>query len=130
MIKSLFQVKKVQGARAQAIVEFALVLMILMVILVGILEVGRLVFMYAAVNNASREAARYASAYGLDDSGNYLKYQYCQGIHDVAQRSAFFTPLTVTITYDSGPNTSSFHTCNRCYAFAGTQNRQHLQHHQ
>ncbi len=111
MIKSLFQVKKVQGARAQAIVEFALVLMILMVILVGILEVGRLVFMYAAVNNASREAARYASAYGLDDSGNYLKYQYCQGIHDVAQRSAFFTPLTVTITYDSGPNTSSFHTC-------------------
>jgi len=110
-MKTLFQAKKVRGARAQAIVEFALVLMVLMMILVGILEVGRLVFMYAAVNNASREAARYASAFGLDDTGAYLKYQYCKGIEDAAKRSAFFTPLTVTITYDSGPNTSSFHTC-------------------
>lgn len=91
-------------------VEFALVLMILLMVLVGILEVGRLMFIYAAVNNASREAARYASAIGLDDSGN-AKYQYCDGIRNMAKRSAFFTPLTVTITYDSGPGTSAFHTC-------------------
>ena len=105
-----FRIQKAPGARAQAIVEFALVLMILLVLLVGILEVGRLMFMYAAVNNASREAARFASAIGLDDSGN-LKYQYCEGIRNMAERSAFFTPLTVTITYDHGPTTSAFDTC-------------------
>lgn len=109
-MKILLRIQKVPGARAQAIVEFALVLMILMVVLVGILEVGRLMFFYAAVNNASREAARYASAIGLDDSGN-AKYQYCDGIREMARRSAFFTPLTVTISYDHGPNTTAFDTC-------------------
>jgi len=107
-----FRIQKVPGVRAQAMVEFALVLMILMVILVGLLEVGRLMFMYAAVNNASREAARYASAIGLDDSGTYLKYQHCEGIVNMAKRSAFFAPsLAVNITYDHGPGTSIFGTC-------------------
>lgn len=96
--------------RAQAMVEFALVLMLLLVIFVGLLEVGRLLFMYAAVNNASREAARYGSAIGLDDSGN-LKYQYCDGMRQMAQRSAFFTTLTISISYDHGPGTSTFDTC-------------------
>jgi Flp pilus assembly protein TadG len=109
-MKISFQIQKVPGARAQAMVEFALVLMILMVVLVGIVEVGRLMFIYAAVNNASREAARYGSAIGLDDSGN-AKYQYCDGIREMARRSAFFTPLTTTIKYDHGPATSVFDTC-------------------
>ena len=85
-MKIPFKKRIIQGTRAQAMVEFALVLMILMVVLVGILEVGRLLFIYAAVNNASREATRYASAIGLDDSGN-AKYQYCDGIRNMAQRS-------------------------------------------
>ena len=109
-MKILLRIQKVPGARGQAIVEFSLVLMVLVVVLVGILEVGRLMFMYAAVNNASREAARYASAIGLDDSG-YAKYQYCEGIRIMAQRSAFFTPLTITISYDHGPGTTAFDTC-------------------
>ena len=103
------------ATRAQAIVEFAIVLPILMMLLVGIFEVGRLIFIYAAVNNASREAARYGSAIGLDaDPSNpgvtYLKYQYCDGIKNMARHSAFFTPLTITISYDHGPG-ASFDTC-------------------
>jgi Flp pilus assembly protein TadG len=109
-MKALYRNPKLPTERAQAIVEFALVLMILVMVLVGIFEVGRLMFIYAAVNNASREAARYGSAIGLDDSGN-LKYQYCDGIRNMAQRSAFFTPLTITIAYDNGPGTSPFRTC-------------------
>ena len=109
-MKISLQMQKMPRVRGQAIVEFALVLMILMVVLVGILEVGRLMFMYAAINNASREASRYASAIGLDDSGN-AKYQYCDGIREMARRSAFFTPLTVTISYDHGPGTTAFDTC-------------------
>ena len=92
--------------RAQAIVEFAIVLPILMMLLVGILEVGRMIFIYSAVNNASREAARYASAVGLADGGVYNKYQYCSEIRNVARRSAFFMNLpdaNITINYDDGP---------------------------
>lgn len=80
--------------RAQAIVEFAIALPVLMMRLVGILEVGRMVFIYVAVNNASREAARYASAVGLADGGVYNKYQYCTGIREVTKQSAFIVPLT------------------------------------
>jgi Flp pilus assembly protein TadG len=53
--------------RAQAIVEFALVLPILMVVLVGMFEAGRMLYTYAAINNASREAVRFGSALGYDD---------------------------------------------------------------
>src|SRR5215212_6679906 len=107
--------------RAQAIVEFALVLPILMMLLVGILEVGRFIYIYASVNNASREAARYGSAIGFDDTGAYLKYQYCDGIKDRARRSAYFTPLTVTISYDHGPSTGPFNDCDVSPADTGVQ---------
>ena len=60
-MKFRFQNQRTAGKRAQAIVEFAIVLPILLMLLVGIFEVGRLIFMYAAVTNASREAARYGS---------------------------------------------------------------------
>jgi Flp pilus assembly protein TadG len=106
-----FPLQKRSGRRAQAIVEFAIVLPILLVILVGILEAGRMVFIYAAINNASREAARYASASGLNDGSTIEKYKDCNGIKDRARRSAFFTPLTTTIQYDHGTTASTFDTC-------------------
>jgi Flp pilus assembly protein TadG len=91
--------------RAQAIVEFAIALPVLLMMLIGIFEVGRMVFIYAAVNNASREAARYASAVGLNDSGKH-KYNHCWAIRDIAKRSAFFARITnanIGIYYDHGP---------------------------
>jgi Flp pilus assembly protein TadG len=103
--------KKTHPERAQAVVEFAIVLPILMMLLVGILEVGRMIFIYSAVTNASREAARYASATGLADDGVHKKFQYCDGIKERALRSAYFVPLAITISYDHGPGTGSFDTC-------------------
>lgn len=94
----------------QALVEFALALPILLVLLVGILEVGRMLFIYSAVNNASREAARYGSAVGLTDAGTGPKYQDCDGIRSMAKRSAYFMNLAdsdIVISYDHGPGTGS-----------------------
>lgn len=48
-------------AKGQAAVEFALILVFLMAILLGVLEVSRLMFINAEINNAAREGARYAS---------------------------------------------------------------------
>lgn len=98
------------GFRGQAIIEFAIALPILLVILVGIFEVGRMVFIYAAVTNASRNAVRYASAVGNADNG-LTKYNYCYGIYETAQKSAFLitipTPPTndFKIYYDNGNGT-------------------------
>ena len=96
--------------RGQALVEFALALPILLLLLVGILEVGRMLFIYSAVNNASREAARYGSAVGLNDAGTSPKYQDCAGIRDTAKRSAYFMDLAdseIVISYDHGPGSGS-----------------------
>jgi Flp pilus assembly protein TadG len=102
--------KTLGGRRAQAIVEFAIALPVLLMLLIGIIEVSRMLFMYASVVNASRDAVRYASAYGLSDDmgdGNLLKYSYCKGIRDQAKQSGFFLNLQnsdITIQYDSGPS--------------------------
>jgi len=88
--------------RAQAIVEFAIVLPILMLLLIGLFEVGRMVYFYSAVTNASREAARYGSASGLGDN-QVIKYKDCTGIRDMARRSAYFVPLSMSVAYDGGP---------------------------
>lgn len=47
--------------RGQALVEFALVLPLLILLLVGILDVGRLVYAYHTANNAAREGGRQAT---------------------------------------------------------------------
>ena len=118
-MKTHFQLHKTLRARAQAMVEFALVMPILMLMLFGIFEVGRMIYVYSAVNNASREAARFGSTVGYDDYGE-IKYKHCAGIREMARRSAYFLDLqdsAITITYDHGPTTTStpstipFHTC-------------------
>lgn len=91
---------------AQAMVEFALALPILLLVVYGLLEAGRLLFMYASVVTAARNAARYGSATGLNSSGtNY--YNDCPGIFAAANRVAFIQRFqTIEIAYDNGPNGS------------------------
>ena len=91
--------------QGQAITEFALALPFLLLAVFGLLEVGRAVFMYAAVTNASREAVRYATAYGVNET-NVLHYQNCAEIRNEARRVAFLVPLAdddINISYDTGP---------------------------
>jgi hypothetical protein len=99
---------KVTGQRSlgQSMLEFSMVLPILMLVIFGLLEVGRAVFMYAAVVNASREAVRYATAYGVDEN-NVLNYQNCAAIRNTAKRVGFLLPLeddNIAIKYDTGPD--------------------------
>ena len=49
------------GRRGQTLVEFALILPVFILILVGIFDGGRLVFAYHTVNNAAREGGREAT---------------------------------------------------------------------
>lgn len=54
--------------RGQALVEFALVFPVLVLILLGIFEMGRLVFAYNTLGNAAREGARVAAVNQLPTS--------------------------------------------------------------
>jgi hypothetical protein len=62
--------------------------------------------MYAAVVNASREAVRFATAYGVNES-DVLHIQNCAAIRNTARRVAFLMPLAdedIVIEYDTGPD--------------------------
>jgi Flp pilus assembly protein TadG len=88
-------------------VEFALTLPVLMLLMLGIIEFGRLLFTYSAVTTAAREAARYgAAAGGLDSTIN--NYQDCDGIRAAAGRIGGLSGVEnsaagIAIAYDSGP---------------------------
>jgi hypothetical protein len=104
--------------KAQAMVEFAIVLPMLLLLLYGILEAGRLLFIYSTVVTASRQAVRYGSAtgQGLDytsqggpDNSGLPRYQDCYGIRLAAQRVDFlnaFNDDDIIIQYDNGPASS------------------------
>src|SRR5512140_3035262 len=85
---------------AQAMVEFALALPILLLVIYGLLETGRLLFMYASVVTAARQAARYGSATGDNGSGTRY-YNDCSGIMTAARRLEFIQRFNnITIAYD------------------------------
>ena len=112
-------------SKAQAMVEFAIALPILLMLLYGILEAGRLLFLYSTIVTASRQAVRYGSATGA--GGDYTseggpnntgikRYQDCYGIRRAANRADFLnafdhTGTDIVIEYDRGPGTSVDDTC-------------------
>jgi Flp pilus assembly protein TadG len=91
--------------KAQAMVEFAIVLPILLLLLYGILEAGRLLFIYSTIVTASRQAVRYGSATG-EGSSTVPRYQDCAGIRLAAQRVDYlnsFSDDDIIISWDDGP---------------------------
>ena len=110
----IFESNRKERKRAQTLVEFALVLPLLLVLIYGILEVGRLIFIYSILVSASREAVRYGSATGLNVGGGVPRYNDCAGMRAAAQNVDFlnvFDDAAISITYDKGPGTSDYSTC-------------------
>lgn len=99
---------------AQAMVEFALVVPILLLIIYGLIEVGRLLFIYNSVYSAAREAARYGAATGLNVEGGVPRYQDCEGIRSAAQESGFidrFEEVNILIWHDEGESNNQMAYC-------------------
>lgn len=59
--------KGLKDERGQSLVEYALVLPILLLLLLGIMEFGILVFNYNTIANAAREGARYGIVHCRDE---------------------------------------------------------------
>lgn len=55
-------------SRGQSVLELALLLPVLMLILVGAVDLGRIVQAQVVINNAARVGAQYASVQGLGDT--------------------------------------------------------------
>jgi Flp pilus assembly protein TadG len=91
MIRALLR----RAESGQAMVEFALVLVIVILLMVGILDFGRVVFAHNDSSHAARDAARQASVSPLD----------CETIfHVVQQQTLGQADVTATVTYRTMPS--------------------------
>jgi Flp pilus assembly protein TadG len=61
--------EKDREQRGQSLVEFALLLPVLLIILAGVLDLGRLYYSYVAVTDAAGEGASYAAIHPPDPDG-------------------------------------------------------------
>ena len=89
----------------QGMVEFALTLPVLLMIMLGLIEFGRLMFIYSVVTSASRDASRYGASIGPGPNGK-PRYRECEAIRGRALslgRLVGVLPGDVYITYDNGP---------------------------
>jgi Flp pilus assembly protein TadG len=57
-------VRHFSGDRGQSLVEFALCVVLLVALLLGVVEFGRMVLLYTTVSNATRIGTRYAIVHG------------------------------------------------------------------
>ena len=111
----LFTQKQGKKTRGQTMVEFALVLPLLLFIMFGIMELGRLLFIYITTISAAREATRYASAVEVDSGSTVERYRDCDGIIAAANRVDVLGAIqSVNINYFSdygGPSQISRGSC-------------------
>ncbi len=99
--------KRARTERGQSLVEFSLAAMIFIVIILGVVEVGRAVWSYNTLASAAREGSRYAmvhgssAAAGSGPAGNDAKVQAA-----VMKYASALAPsgLTVTSAWPDGNN--------------------------
>ena len=61
-------IERLRSNAGQSLIEFSLVCVMLCLIMLGVLETGRLVLVYTTVANAARAGARYATVHGSSRS--------------------------------------------------------------
>src|SRR5579859_2893841 len=97
----------------QGIVEFALILPLLLLFLLGIIEVGRMLAIFSSVSSAVQQAARYGSVGG--DTGHGMPYYLdCAGMRQSAKNTSLLQPLAdtdINIRYDTGLVTQTIGFC-------------------
>jgi hypothetical protein len=94
----LFEKRAGKKTRGQTMVEFALILPVLLMTMYGVMEFGRLLFIYITTTSAAREATRYASA--VEDVGGVERYRDCTGIREAARRVDVLGAIqSINITY-------------------------------
>jgi hypothetical protein len=67
--RNLHRHRSSKGSRGQELMEFAIVLPLLLLVVFGIMDLGRLFHALITITNAAREGARYGTIFPEDDAG-------------------------------------------------------------
>lgn len=114
LLEAFSAIRRRVASRGQGMVEFALVIPLVLMLMWGIIEGGRLLYIYSSLSAAGREAARYGAGVGKNGSGTILYYD-CAGIRAAAKRIGFYLGLpnsSIHIFHDSGTPVDQTEYCN------------------
>ncbi len=89
--KSHGPLRIIKHSRGQSLVELALTLPLLLLILLGVIDLGRIYFSYITVVNAAREGARYGAGHPQD-----LNTARTRAINESLGSGITLTSVTVT----------------------------------
>lgn len=101
--------------QGDSMVEFTLIAFMFIMVLLGVVEMGRMVLVYTTVANAARAGARYAIVHGGERTGTGATGPSGQGsttqvetvVKNFASAGLLDTnKLTITVTYAGGLNTA------------------------
>jgi hypothetical protein len=108
---------KQRGNRGQSLVEFALMLPVLLIILAGVLDLGRLYYAHVAVADAAAEGAAVAAISPNDSEEVFNRAQHASGgLVELERDRVQITcascpnvrsgdPIAVTVSYEFGLGT-------------------------
>ena len=97
--------KRLQNQQGAALVEFAVVLPMLLLLLFGIIEFGRVLSVSHSVNSAAREGARVASLPGSDNDSVLAAIQNDLALAGLAVDSVEFDPIDISTASPDQPVT-------------------------
>ncbi len=110
--------------RGSSLIEFTLISFMFVILLLGIVEMGRMVLVYTTIANAARAGARYAivhgggrtgpGATGVDAASGPGSPCTCSQIQTVVKNFASAgllstSALTITVSYPDGDNKAGSH---------------------
>lgn len=112
-METLTTVKQPKRRRkGQGLVEFALVMPILTLLLMGVIDFGWIIFNYTQLYNGLREGLRYGTVASFDPAKP--QYYNCDGIRQSITTTAPMAGIknsNITVAYDTGDKTVSVGTC-------------------
>jgi Flp pilus assembly protein TadG len=96
-------IRRIGSARGQGLVEFALILPVLIVIMLGIVDFGRAIYAFNSVSNAAREGARLGIVDQRIDPGGAYKAAVEAANQATALNLDPTDPIQVLVTFPN-PN--------------------------
>jgi|GEM_PF-1339436 len=94
------QAPRMGRRKGATMVEFSLVFLLLLMMVAGVFEVGRIVWTYNTLNHAAKQASRYAMVHGSRNpiTGPLTVETYAK------QQAVGFDPQSLTVTVVPTPN--------------------------
>ena len=95
--------RQFRDTRGQALIEFTVAFILIIILLFGVIEVGRLVLVYTTITNAAADGVRYAIVHGADSPATPDDIETVVKSRLTWMNTANGGPLTISVPTAGGP---------------------------